>query len=90
MATEFEVQEAERKLNESAIQSLVAELDEEEAEIRTLYQQAYDKLNKDARIKDYLSIFVVREVRGFFEHHRPPQHGIKRENAPAPQLNHRP
>ena len=59
-------QQAEKKLHDSAIRRLALEFGVAEESIRDVYEAELAKLLPTARIKDYLSIFVMRRVRDGF------------------------
>ncbi|MEW6427365.1 MAG: hypothetical protein AB1568_04950 [Thermodesulfobacteriota bacterium] len=69
-----------RKAHESAILQLSEEFAVEHAAMKEVYEELLDELKARARIKEYLSIFVVRAIRDLF---RPAVAGAPRRLDPA-------
>lgn len=55
--------DVEKKRNQSAIQILARDPGMPVKEIASLYEETFEKLNKEARIKDDLSILASRRVK---------------------------
>ena len=55
--------EAEEKLHRNAIQTLVRETRMPEDIVCSLYESVFERLKSHARIKDFLPIFISREVK---------------------------
>ena len=55
--------ETEEKLHRNAIQTLVRETRMPEDIVCSLYESVFERLKSHARIKDFLPIFISREVK---------------------------
>lgn len=60
---------AERAHHEQAMEALAAELDRDIEEIQVVYESVYVDLASDAKIKDYLPLFVARRARALLRRH---------------------
>ena len=55
--------EEERKAHFSAIHALASQYNYDESTIREIYERKLEKLMAGARVKTYLSVLVVRQVK---------------------------
>jgi hypothetical protein len=53
----------ERKLHDRAVKRLAEDLSASEEEIRALYETELGRVKSHARIKDFLTVIVTREVK---------------------------
>jgi hypothetical protein len=55
--------EIEKKQHDLAVRKLAEDLRRSEEEVRTLYEKELERLKPRARVKDFLTVIVTREVK---------------------------